>query len=58
MAVLVERSTEPPVETRGRRWGTDVQGTHCREGETGHDIRCKELQRRLQNSQTVSMKLQ
>jgi RNA-directed DNA polymerase len=40
------------------RWGTEAQGTHCREGETGHNILLKGKMGDTSRSQTVSTKLQ
>ena len=43
---------------RLRRWGTEAQGTHCREGETGHTVFLEGTMGDTQGSQTISMKLQ
>ena len=37
-AVLAEHSTDDRRAPRLRRWGTDAQGTHPREGEAGHHV--------------------
>lgn len=38
MAVLVEHSTDGEIyQILPGRWGSDVQATHRREGETGHN---------------------
>lgn len=40
------------------KWGTDVQGTHQREGEAGHNVYLEGTMGDTPGSQTVSMKLQ
>ncbi|MFQ5853938.1 MAG: reverse transcriptase domain-containing protein [Candidatus Binatia bacterium] len=40
------------------RWGTEVRGTHCREGEAGHNVFLEGTMGDTPGSQTVSMKLQ
>jgi RNA-directed DNA polymerase len=40
------------------RWGTEVQGTHCREGEAGHNVLLGGEMGDTPRSQTVSTKLQ
>ncbi|MGD9078818.1 MAG: hypothetical protein PVG96_05730 [Desulfobacterales bacterium] len=37
MAVLADNSTDGQMVLTGKV-GTVVQGTHCREGEAGHDV--------------------
>lgn len=39
---------------QSERWGTDVQGTHCREGETGHNVNLKGTMGDMQRSRTIS----
>ncbi|MFC2173995.1 hypothetical protein ACFLU6_15435 [Acidobacteriota bacterium] len=46
------------VNARPVRWGTDAQGTHCREGEVGHNVLLGGTMGDTQRSQTVSSKLQ
>jgi len=43
---------------RPRKWGTEAQGTHCREGETGHNVFLGGPMGDTQGSQTISTKLQ
>ncbi len=43
---------------RPMRWGTEAQGTHCREGETGHNVFLEGPMGDTQGSQTISTKLQ
>jgi group II intron reverse transcriptase/maturase len=46
-------------EERGSgRWGTDVPGTHCREGEAGHNVSLGGTMGDTPGSQTISTKLQ
>ncbi len=40
------------------RWGTEAQGTHCREGETGHNVSLGGTMGDTQGSPTISTKLQ
>ena len=40
------------------RWGTDVQGTHCREGEAGHNVSLGGTMEDTQRSQTISTESQ
>ncbi len=40
------------------RWGTEAQGTHCREGETGHNVSLERQTRGTSNPQTAPTKLQ
>jgi hypothetical protein len=35
--VLAEHSTDSLLRSRLGRWGTEAQGTHCREGEAGQN---------------------
>jgi len=59
MAILVEHSTDGTSSWRGPvRWGTKAQGTHCREGETGHNVLLGGTMEDTLRSQTVSTKLQ
>jgi len=37
LEVLAEHSTDSLLGSRLGRWGTEVQGTHCREGEAGQN---------------------
>jgi group II intron reverse transcriptase/maturase len=46
------------VTTAPRRWGTEAQGTHRREGEAGHNEQLKGKMGDTPGSQTVSTKLQ
>jgi RNA-directed DNA polymerase len=46
------------VASRSRTWGTEVQGTHGREGEAGHDVSLEGKTGETLSSQTVSTKLQ
>jgi len=43
---------------RSRRWGTEAQGTHCREGDAGHNVLLGGQMRDTQRSQIISTKLQ
>ena len=59
MAVLADHSTDSPVENAGlRRWGSDVQATHRREGEVGYNVFLKGTMEDTLRSQTVLTKLQ
>lgn len=40
------------------RWGTETQGTHCREGETGHNVQLDRKTEGRSRPQTVLAKLQ
>jgi len=46
------------VASRSGTWGTEVQGTHGREGEAGHDVSLEGKTGETLSSQTVSTKLQ
>ncbi len=46
------------ISYRPGRWGTETQGTHCREGEAGHNVLLKGNMGDTSRSQTVSTKLQ
>ena len=46
------------VRPRSVRWGTEAQGTHCREGDAGHNVLLDGTMGDTQRSQTVSSKLQ
>ncbi len=56
-AVVAEHSTDGQ-EYWLRRWGTETQGTHSREGEAGHNVRLKGKTKDTMRSQIVSTKLQ
>ena len=58
MAVLADHSTEGLVIARLGRWGTDAQGTHCREGEVGHNAFLGGTMGDTPGSPTISTKLQ
>ena len=38
LAVVADHSTDELAKSSSGRWGTDAQGTHCREGEAGHNV--------------------
>lgn len=46
------------VQKEPGRWGTDVQGTHCREGDAGHNVLMEGNMGDTSRSQTISMELQ
>lgn len=46
------------MASRSGTWGTEVQGTHGREGEAGHDVSLEGKTGETLSSQTVSTKLQ
>ena len=46
------------MASRSGTWGTEVQGTHGREGEAGHDVSLEGETGETSSSQTVSTKLQ
>ena len=58
MAVLVKHTTEGQSPSWLRRWGTRAQGTHCREGETGHHVLLDRPTGDTLRSPTVSTTLQ
>ena len=59
MAVLAEHSTEGlRLMLRPRRWGTEAQGTHCREGEAGHHVLLEGDMGDTSRSPTIATKLQ
>lgn len=49
--VLAEHKTDS-------RWGSEIQATHCREGEAGYDKSCKETEEANNMLQTLSTTLQ
>ena len=46
------------VAFRPGRWGTEAQGTHCREGDVGHNVFLGGTMGDTPGSPTISMKLQ
>jgi retron-type reverse transcriptase len=60
MAVVAEHSTDDQEESKtgSRRWGTETQGTHWREGEAGHNVQLEGKTRDTMRSPIVSTKLQ
>lgn len=46
------------IRSRPGKWGTDVPGTHGREGEAGHNVFLEGTMGDTQGSQTISTKLQ
>ena len=58
LAVLADHSTVDLETVRSERWGTDVQGTRCREGEVGHNAFLGGTMGDTQGSPTISTKLQ
>ncbi len=38
LEVLADHSTDGSGIAESGRWGTEAQGTHCREGEAGYDV--------------------
>ena len=59
VAVLADHSTEAgSLRSWSGRWGTDVPGTHWREGEAGHHVFLEGPLGETPGSPTVSMKLQ
>ena len=40
------------------RWGTEAQGTHCREGEAGHNVSLVGIMGDTRRSQTISTESQ
>jgi hypothetical protein len=56
LAVLADHSTDGHVCPV--RWGTKAHGTHCREGEAGHNVFLEGPMGDTPGSPTVSTKLQ
>ncbi len=58
MEVLADHSTDVGAEVLAGRWGSDVQATHCREGEAGHNVLLGGKMGDTLRSQTISTQLQ
>ncbi len=58
MVVVAEHSTEGQRRSWPGRWGSEVQATHWREGEVGHNVQLEGKMRDTSRSQIISTQIQ